>query len=343
MNEFYRLAGTFTISEEKRNEFNLLALELLNRCGIRLLKDITVAGNTVTVISHISPDSNGIVSFNYSIFEHRKRDFCHYDMNTCELSIANCGFSEFGMALMLLLTMKESYSETRCYLSLGKNIVTVNKRALIIENILGIRLKFPHRADVLSMYFFSRENPDCTSLPASEVMQYIPYDFIDKESATELEAERGVFFFYQAINRESEDDFLGVWENRQLILSYRMKNAINNWTEQYKKTDVPKDYDMESKMTNILTELKNSWNIKYVDEEFIIDFLSNAHDLNYQKGLLFLAKAVHKYINLFPELTKGQAMKWIIKGSRSNFDYIEMKSLLKVLSNKKVRTTIFGF
>ena len=77
MNEFYRLAGTFTISEEKRNEFNLLALELLNRCGIRLLKDITVAGNTITVISHISPDSNGIVSFNYSIFEHRKRDFCH--------------------------------------------------------------------------------------------------------------------------------------------------------------------------------------------------------------------------------------------------------------------------
>ena len=122
-----------------------------------------------------------------------------------------------------------------------------------------------------------------------------------------------------------------------------MKNAIKNWTEQYKKTDVPKDYDMESKMTNILTELKNSWNIKYVDEEFIIDFLSNAHDLNYQKGLLFLAKAVHKYINLFPELTRGQAMEWIIKGSRSNFDYIEMKSLLRVLSNKKVRTTIFGF
>ena len=126
MQGFFELVGEFSITEDKKTELNELVLKLLDKCGIRKLKEVEHMGKKMIVISQLEPDSNGIISFDYSIFEKKKRNISTYNLNTCELIVDDCGFCEFGMPLMLLLTLKESYSTTRCYLVLDEDVNTDN-------------------------------------------------------------------------------------------------------------------------------------------------------------------------------------------------------------------------
>ena len=57
----------------------------MDKCGIRKTAEMEAAGKKAIVVSPVYPDENGIVSFDYSIFEKKKRKISTYDMNTCEL------------------------------------------------------------------------------------------------------------------------------------------------------------------------------------------------------------------------------------------------------------------
>ena len=81
----YKIAGNVMIPEEKREEFNRYILRILDKGGIRKTEEMRLGGRTVTVISRPVPDSQGIVSFDYSIFEKRKRETGTYNINTCQL------------------------------------------------------------------------------------------------------------------------------------------------------------------------------------------------------------------------------------------------------------------
>lgn len=176
MQDFYRLIGEFSITEDKKKELNQLVLILLDKCGIRQLKEVEQLGKKMTVISQVEPDSNGIISFNYSIFEKKKRNISTYNLNTCELIIDECGYCEFGVTLMLLLTLKESYSTTRCYLYFEDDIWDINASAILIENILNVRLRFPFRADIWGMYMFVKKNL-AEDVSLSRVLNWFPWDF----------------------------------------------------------------------------------------------------------------------------------------------------------------------
>ena len=169
-------------------------------------------------------------------------------------------------------------------------------------------------------------------------------DVIEKEKPSrKKERDRPVYHYYEAIYRKSEDAFLGEWENRDLYLSNEMKRAIEDWKESYVNLAVPDAYDMEKEMAEILSDLTTDWDIRYADERFVSDFLEKKQDENYQKGLMLLKTITDRYVDLFPELTRRQALDWVIKRSRSDFDSVEVSGLLGVLSNKEVRKDIFGF
>lgn len=70
----YWLAGKVNIPEEKKPEFNAYVMEILRRFGMRKRKEIDVAGGKITILAEPTPDENGFVSFDYSIFEMKNRD-----------------------------------------------------------------------------------------------------------------------------------------------------------------------------------------------------------------------------------------------------------------------------
>lgn len=470
MGEFFSLIGTFKIAEEKKDEFNELVVKLLDKCGIRKINEITLGDKAVSVISQLQPDSDGIIHFDYSIFEKKKRNVSTYNMNTCELRIDDCGYDYFGIAMMLLMTMQESYSVTQCYLFQDGEIVGVNRKALILENILGIKLRFPYRAEPWKIYMFSKENSNVKTLTVSDILNSVPDDFepmkyrqivdivrceknlkqdadfehmdysrarileyshLEREgylyntyikllnredlegyiknlitsslperkkmaeddtefgvlaelslyntpmtlvrilacakgdsfwdlwnklSSTDIyldyyeadiEADklypRPVFCFYEAIVKENEDELYGLWDDRELFLSDKMQETIVTWKKVYDAIPIPENFDMEKELLSILTDIESDWNMEYIEEKLLKDMLENKEDDNYQKGLLLLRKKVDNYLEYFPELTRRQAMQWIIGQYRNEFDEIELEILMRVLTNSKTRKEILGF
>lgn len=60
------LIGTVRIPENKKDELSGYVLELLDRCGIRKTKEITLGGKKITVIKKAVPDKKGIVRLTIS-------------------------------------------------------------------------------------------------------------------------------------------------------------------------------------------------------------------------------------------------------------------------------------
>ncbi|MBE5861203.1 MAG: hypothetical protein E7301_13925 [Butyrivibrio sp.] len=194
-NEFYRLAGEIIIPEEKKEEFNNNVLKLLDRCGIRKIKKKKIDGIEIELAARVKPDKKGIVHFDYSIFENKVREESTYDLNTCSLEVNDPGFNEMGMAMAMIMTLTEAYSLTPCYMIRDGEMVSIDHYALITEDILGIRLRFPNRADIWSMYMFSRDSEDIQELKGIKISEQVPHDF--------EKVDYGVFINMLYIDRES--------------------------------------------------------------------------------------------------------------------------------------------
>lgn len=179
--EFYKLCGVVTIPEEKKTEFNEHVLQLLDRGGIRKIKRTKLDGDEIELAARVEPDKKGIVRFDYSIFEKMIRDVSTYDMNTCRLEVNNCGFSEMGIVMAMILTLTEAYSITPCYMIREGEMCKIESFALIIEDLLGIKLRFPHRADIWTMYLFSKECREIKKLQGIDLIIQVPesYEILD--------------------------------------------------------------------------------------------------------------------------------------------------------------------
>ena len=101
----YKLVGTVHIPNEKKAEFNAYVLQVLKSCGIRKTEEINLGGKKVIVVKLPEADENGMVLFDYSIFEKRKRETSTYNLCTCELITPDPGYAEFGIAMYLLMTL----------------------------------------------------------------------------------------------------------------------------------------------------------------------------------------------------------------------------------------------
>lgn len=416
MEEFYKLTGVVTIPDDKKTELNDNILKLLDRCGLRKIKAITVADSKIEVACRVTPNSKGIVAFDYSIFEKKHRRVSCYNMDTCELKINDCGFSEFGVAMMLALTMLESYSRTPCYMVKNGEINGVNSCASLIENLLDIRLRFPNRADIWGTYLFWRKNPDIQSMSIRKIWQKVPWDFektdfnmmfdiiavhdntvlsknfetvtFDKEqiadakhierikylystymdlidnnmnpedclraiicrplkardevsrgdsrlavvaelskyltSATMINVysltihesfdetwdriagngyykdiitdeddsdekkqndKRTQLFFYEIIQRENEDEFLGEASDRKLILSLEMQDELKRWGNMIEQLPTPSDIDISKELLDIFGELSTEWKVRKPDISLIKEVINKKNYKNAVKGM----------------------------------------------------------
>lgn len=104
----YKITGNVVIPQEKKEEFNQYIMQILYKGGIRKTEKMELGGKEVTVVSRPVPDSQGIVSFDYPIFEKRKMETATYDTGTCELIAPDRGYQEFGLVMNTIIVMQSS-------------------------------------------------------------------------------------------------------------------------------------------------------------------------------------------------------------------------------------------
>lgn len=176
-NEFYRLVGEVTIPEEKREELNDYVLKLLDRSGLRKIKKVKIGDLDTEVAERVKRNKSGKILFDYSIYENYVRGVSSYDTETCTLEVNEPGFNEMGIALVMVMALLESYSITPCYVAREKKLIDINTSALMVEDLIGVRLRFPHRADIWTMYVFCKECKEVETIEGYSLVHVFPLDF----------------------------------------------------------------------------------------------------------------------------------------------------------------------
>lgn len=483
MDNGYWIEGRVSIPKGRRAEFNENVRKLFRLCGIRKLEEIEIAGKICTVVREPEPDDRGIISFDYSVFERRRRGISTYDMNTCELHAEDRGYEEFGLVMNLIMTMQEAYSTEQCYLMMKDQVSSVYGYALMIERTAGIKLTFPNREKVWNMLLFLKstgkyedidaksiwdkfpfgygtmdleqfagcmacshkspykpEKPFCgekselehigmmqrvyyvyellcglleregekrvreflkdlleRKLPERECLAQREDDFdsiakaslydiapcivtayawalqkdfwevwfslgiagyedieiretqeIEKEAPKETEEkepEKKKRIFYEAILRDSEDEFLEFCDTQDLYLSNDMKMNLEKWKELYAKineTDT-RNMDGEACLADILREMEDIWDCRYADREMVREFRDHCNELPYQKGLLTLRRLMDEETEYFPELTRRQVKERIVRRVCGREDRTQISGYVSLLGNRTKRFELLGF
>lgn len=469
--DIYRLEGAVMIPEDKKEEFNEYVLRILDKCGIRKTEEIELGGQIVTVVRKPMPDSQGIVYFNYSIFEKKQRETAEYNLNTCELKTPDRGYSEFGVVMNMIMVMQESYSEEQCYFMYEDRPGRVDVYALLIKGVLGINLRFSNRAKMWDMLFYLKNTEKYQSITSKMIWDAYPVgfcDFIPEQflAAFDIDSERieipeepfegeqseiktaaigklpyyvyqhmkkfmeneedmkaflrklldanlqkrkkltediryGVIAevslyalpsiivrgyalavqrpfwdawkelgikgysdivaekastgtekyeesesyipFYKVIRRDCEDEFIEFWKDDNLHFSDNMKKCLSDWKARFMETNLEEDFDVETFLMYIITELDQEWGCRLVDQKFVMEFMEHRGDENYRKALLFYRGLMDQDVGYFPELTKQQAIRWVIRNNRRSFDFTAMAAFQSLLINHKYRYEILGF
>ena len=163
----YWLAGKVNVPEDKKPEFNACVMKILNRFGMRKRKEIDLAGDKITILEKPTPDENGIVSFDYSIFEKKKRDVSTYNTNTCELNSVDRGENEYGLAMNCILLLQECYSNGSCFFMEKRKPVDVYVYMCLLSTILNKKIYNNGREKIWDMLLLLRKTPD-TDLPSEQ-------------------------------------------------------------------------------------------------------------------------------------------------------------------------------
>ena len=89
--------------------------------------------------------------------------------------------------------------------------------------------------------------------------------------------------------------------------------------------------------------MEKDWECRLVDKAFITEFIEHKNEDSYKKALLLYREFMDEDTAYFPELTKKQAIWWIIRDNRYKFDFTAMSAFQSLLINHKRRFQIFGF
>ena len=178
----YWLAGKVDVPEAKKQEFNVYVMEILKRFGMRKRKEIDVAGGKITILGKPTPDENGIIEFDYSIFEKKNRTVSKYNMNTCELYSVDRGGNEYGLAVNCILLLQECYSNGSCFFMTKREPVDVYGYMRLLSTVLNRKIYNNGREKMWDMLLLLRENPNADLPTTKDVFQRIfPFAYSQSE------------------------------------------------------------------------------------------------------------------------------------------------------------------
>lgn len=189
------LEGKVNIPAEKRDEMNRCVLEILDKCGIRKTVKMTVAGVEVTAVSPAQPNAEGIVLFDYSIFEKRQRKISAYDLNTCELDTKEQRYGMYGGVMNMIMVLQEAYTNGGCYLVRSGKLCDAKSELRLLQGVLGKRITLPGRLRLWDTYLFFRNSEECKDITCEDLVAACSEDCgaIDTEqllAVLEVEAQK---------------------------------------------------------------------------------------------------------------------------------------------------------
>lgn len=173
----FRLAGKVNVPAEKKNEMNRHVLEILDKCGIRKTVEMTVAGKKVTVVTSARPNADGIVLFDYSIFEKKKRKISKYDLNTCELYVEDQGYNEFSIVMNMIMVLQEAYTNGSCYFTKSGKLYDIEIYLFLIQGVLGEKISIPGRIRMWDMYLFFRNSEEYKNITYRDLLEGYSKDY----------------------------------------------------------------------------------------------------------------------------------------------------------------------
>ena len=145
----YTLEGRFEIANENmKQEMNEFIIQILYKTGIRKTTTVMINGREFDAVEQTYPDENGIIYFDYSVFEKRIRRGNYYNCHTCELVTEDRGENEFGLVMNMIMIILESYSDSPCYLMHKGNLFNILGYVDLVESLTGKVLTFKNRDNI---------------------------------------------------------------------------------------------------------------------------------------------------------------------------------------------------
>ena len=239
----YQLAGKVNVPAEKMNRY---VLEIMDKCGIRKMEKMTVAGVEVTVVSPVQPNEAGIVMFDYSIFEKKQREISTYNLNTCELYAEDRGYDEFNIVINMIMVLQEVYTNGGCYLIKSGKLYNIKGYLLMLQGVLKKRITLPGRIRMWDTYLFFRNSEEYQTVTYMDLLNDYSesYGELDIEQLLvvwEVENQKLIFPSEKKISRREEIDSANLFSRAEY--AYRIFCGMNE--------------DEKNTMESFLAELLN--------------------------------------------------------------------------------------
>lgn len=169
------LVGEVCIPPERRDELNERVLSMLWRLGMRRRVKVEVAGTTYDLVRRAEPDADGIVFFDWSVFDGWGPGEGTYDVLTCELRATHDRTNTvYGVTIGAITTLLQAYSTTPCLVAReGKLCYTGGYRGLV-DDILGEEVAWPLGPGVFDGLCVARENPELHEVTPIKLYYAIP-------------------------------------------------------------------------------------------------------------------------------------------------------------------------
>lgn len=165
----------------------------------------------------------------------------------------------------------------------------------------------------------------------------------NKISTAVLKQKHLIKKFYQF---DFEDDFIGLWNHDDMILSQDVESDFLTYKSEYSKL---KDEDLEDvdavdMLIACIEDLDAIWNTnRYIDKDLFEEIMINKADLRYKKAVYTLRTLIDNEIELFSELTESQVRVWLLKKVNWKRCANLYWHYLDVLSNHIRRKELLGF
>ena len=248
----YQVIGQITIPEEKREEFIDKVMTVLDKGGIRKMQTVEVSGMPHTVVAPVSADEQNVLSFNYSIFEQRKRDDSTFDLNTLRLDTQDRGVAEYGLVMNAIMVLQVLYSTSFCYFASDGKPNPMGPYMRLLEDLLGEDVDYVQDPDMWGIIKLCHEHNITKRDMLDTVANILPSWWNNKDVSFFLtfwvcrtkedfapsQELKDVYYqdqrrLYWLLVRHLQDESLEGWLKKLLSLNYKGRSKLGETQDDY--------------------------------------------------------------------------------------------------------------
>ena len=155
--------------------------------------------------------------------------------------------------------------------------------------------------------------------------------------------EKPIIPFPECVRDALNDKLIQWWDGENLSLSDYLKEEISSWKERLQEMDDIAEEDVEEYLANTIIEAVDVLGCRDVDKAFADEIMGFKDDINHRKSLALFRQLMEDDADRFPELTKTQAIKWVVSNYVSREDKDVIMAFHSLMTNIEQRQRVLGF